>query len=223
MISKQECILLLLQRSLVNCSETIETISISNSARVSVSGKVCVKSGLLKHYAQRSAMQNHMSLHDFFHFKKNPCDSKLSKFVIPHYTGGQMHISYPINASYATTILNLYKPWRTKYQVCKENIKEYEDFVIGTEIPKYLEVSYIRSINNFTRRSGVSEPVAKEGNYDENMDEETAAFIDMVGSHERGKNEEEHCYNYDYGLNYDWTGNVDRNVSDFYFRLLPVL
>ena len=134
-----------------------------------------------------------------------------------------MHISYPINASYATTILNLHKPWRTKYQVCPQNIEEYSLFVNSSNIPKYLDVAHVRSINNCTRKAWVSEPVAKEGLYNRNMDEETSTFIDMVGTHQRVQTGEEECRRFDYGLNHKWSSTMHTNVSYLCSQMLPVL
>lgn len=215
MISKQECVVLLLQNSLVSCSDSIETVSISNSSRVSISGTMCHKSGILHRYSKRSSTQENMSFHEFFHFTKK--QRKLQKPVVPHYTGGQMNVTQPINVGYATSMLNLYKPWRVKYPICPDNIKEYLEFVHHKQIPKYLEIDFVRSLNRHLHSSHLVESVSKNSVYNRGTDKETQDFIDLMGLHDHESAIDPTANKYEFGLNYDWTTTIDEEVSQFDF------
>src|SRR5688572_12022804 len=68
-ISKQECMCQLAKLPLYLCSESFETVSISGEYRLCTSGEA--KSSFLSKYAKRDTDWSHMSLYQYFHFRKN--------------------------------------------------------------------------------------------------------------------------------------------------------
>ena len=74
-ISKQECMCHLAKLDLFLCSESIETVSISGEYRLCTSEEA--KSSFLTKYAKRDITKyDKMSLHQYFHFKKNTDSSR---------------------------------------------------------------------------------------------------------------------------------------------------
>ena len=129
MISKQECILMLLRRSMIDCSESIERVSISRSSRVKMSKSKSSGKGIVARYACRGEELRHYSLHRYFHHIENEVKNS-RKLVVPHYVGGIMEVSFPIKKGFATSMLQIYKPWRGKFDVREETAPNWKTFCI---------------------------------------------------------------------------------------------
>ena len=212
MISKQECICLLLGNSLVSCSEIIDTVSISRSSRITL--KKCTMSGanVLQKYAKRHAAFESYSLHSYFHYLENK-QKKLKKLVVPHYVGGNMNMTFPMRKEYATSMLQIYKPWREPIQISQENCTLFDSFVHSNSCPKYLSMLSIRSIRKYTSPDSVKEPVSSSVPRHLPTNPELQEYIDLMGKHSPNGVDHDCGYNYDLGLEYDWAKPVNTSVS----------
>lgn len=71
-ISKQECLVMLLELDFVLCSDRFDNISVGGKQLITKSEK-CAKSGtLVKSYGRRQKIEElNMSLHEYYHYKKD--------------------------------------------------------------------------------------------------------------------------------------------------------
>ena len=97
MIAKQEAMVHLGQLSLFECSESIETHSISGYYRLGSNGN---QAALLHRYAKRPSSYLHLSLHDFFFEEKTMPEKKLHTTfcwckILNLYIHQQRHMSEP--------------------------------------------------------------------------------------------------------------------------------
>jgi hypothetical protein len=89
---------------------------------------------MLGQYRRREEGLQDLSLHEYFHLKKNK--EKLrsnTKEIIPHFVGGSGQPVFPVSQSYARTVLLVYKPWSNKNPLPKEDcyIATFNDFLNG--------------------------------------------------------------------------------------------
>jgi hypothetical protein len=113
MISKQEATVQLDGLDLWTCSDSIETVSITPSYKVSTHLPYEGKGSIYSRYATRMKKKippnspsdyaerlRQMSLHEYFHFIRNYSRST-GKFIIPHYIGGKCIPTWPITYEFA--------------------------------------------------------------------------------------------------------------------------
>ena len=212
MISKQECVCLLLNRSLVGCSESIENISISKASRVTLQKSTESSSGHLQKYATRPPQFEEYSFHSYFHYLENE-KKKLNKRVVPHYVGGYMNMTFPMKKEYATSMFQIYKPWREPIEVSPANCEAFDAFIHSHHCPKHLRMSYIRSIRKYTNPESSRESVSSNHPHNQTTDNATQEFIDLMSKHDINGTGNECDYNFDFGVGHDWTQSVDPNVS----------
>ena len=110
MLSKQECMVLLANLQLFDCSETIETVSLAGSYRLSQSTYKSKAKNFLFDYAKRSDELNSYSFDDYFNYQKGK--SKTNQDIIPHYVGGSSIPIFSPTQEYPKSVLLLYKPWK---------------------------------------------------------------------------------------------------------------
>ena len=105
LISKQEACVLLGELDLCHCTETIASVSISNSQRLTVSGESRGKKSLIKQYASCAHSLSHMTLYDFYHHVENGGDKSKRSARIPHFVGINGTPTYPVTMDYAKHVL----------------------------------------------------------------------------------------------------------------------
>ena len=135
MISKQDCMVLLLNLKLTYCSDAFDEISLGTTAIVLHKS---AKKGYLSQYKNRDQVFKNMSLHEFYHMKHNQkipkkisnstkqnerieipenseqeelSQKRKDKYYIPIYTGACTAPVYPPTKEFAYSIALIYKPW----------------------------------------------------------------------------------------------------------------
>ena len=99
------------QLDLYNCSETIETHSLSGYRRLEETGSTnFAGTTLLAKYANRGISHKNLSLYEFFFATKAKPDIARKKYI-PHFVGASSTPVYPITESYALSMLILHRPW----------------------------------------------------------------------------------------------------------------
>ena len=139
-IPKQECMVELDKLPLVLCTETIESISLSGSYKLSSD----THQGLVSRYRKiAAAKQPETSLNDLF----NQENRNTSKTVIPHWIGGRGQPTYPVTKDYARMTLLVHRPWKasTPPRLSKEQwIQEFNQFLVDPECPQSVKIAYTR-------------------------------------------------------------------------------
>ena len=222
MISKQECILMLLNRSMVDCSESIETVSISRASKVQLAKSKSPSNSIVAQYARRpSAFRTH-SLHRYFHFLENEKKTP-KKRIVPHYVGGVLEVSFPRKKGFASSMLQIYKPWVVKFEVKEENCIAFDDFLRSSNCPQHLTMAYIRSVRRYTNPESRVDQIGKKQSGDGEMDSETEDFLRLTGLHQPDDTSGDISFSYDYGLEYDWSVEVKSEVSTMWTILTYVV
>ena len=140
MISKQEAMVQIGQLQLFDCSESIDTHSLSGYRKLhkDSNGKYS-GSTLLAKYANRAKRYETTSLYDYYFISKHGGASPDAK-SIPHFVGARSHPTYPITPQYARSTLMLHHHWRPPFPFSEETAKEdfqthFETFPMGVKIP----------------------------------------------------------------------------------------
>lgn len=145
LISKQEASVLLADLPLTTCSEYIETISISQSKRLSINSSTSSSvSKFISEYAKRAPQYKHLSLHEYYFVFREEIQHK--RPAIPHYVGVSGHPCFPVSEAYARQVLICYKPW-TVYpnkKDPKEWIEDFHQFINSSACPKSARLTYDR-------------------------------------------------------------------------------
>ena len=212
MISKQECILMLLNRSMVDCSESIETVSISRASKVKLTTSKSPSNSIVAQYARRPVAFHTYSLHRYFHHleneKKNP-----RKLVVPHYVGGVLEVTFPLKKGFASSMLQIYKPWMGRFEVNEENCVAFDNFLRSDSCPEHLTMAYVRSVRRYTNPESRVDQIGKKQSCNGEMDSETEDFLRLTGLHKPDDASGDCSFEYEYGLEYDWSVEVKPDVS----------
>jgi hypothetical protein len=203
-ISKQECMCLLIGLNLYECSETIETVSISGECRL---GDGHVNTTVLSKYARRDHSLRNLSMNEyFFHSKVNTNQKR----CIPHYVGGSCDPVFPATEGYARSVLIRYRPWMKIFRKKEDKslyVPEFHEFLERGECPDSVKVAYARVKARHEDGKTYVEPTATVVNDDFtcDADEETRVLVDavrnlpyFVGEHELDDDD------FDFGHGHDW-------------------
>lgn len=178
LISKQEVSLLLANGDLTVCSDTIETVSISDSSKVSLNsgGKACTQ--FLSMYARRPVQYEDLSLHQFYPVYR---DSHNKKSSVPHFTGINGQPVFPVTEEYARHVLIVYKPWRD-YPKSTSWKSEFKTFIHSAQCPPSCKLSYDRVVQRFYDGTTYAESKTNEQSYAGNtMTEEDKQTLILAG------------------------------------------
>jgi len=213
-ITKQEAMCELAKLPFVICSEAIENVSLSGCSKFKEANGNSMNT-MLGQYRRREEGLQDLSLHEYFHLKKNK--EKLrsnTKEIIPHFVGGSGQPVFPVSQSYARTVLLVYKPWSNKNPLPKEDcyIATFNDFLNDQKCPASVKIGYARAeIRAQNLRRGIQETISPdltESTTTENLqDEDVEAAYTLC--HSLGTSEEfldtlkpnDVCW----GENYDWS------------------
>lgn len=205
-ISKQECMVQLMNLNLVICTETIETVSISGSYRVQDGEqKTVLKKYLNKHYSQ-----NHLSLHKFFMATKNP-PGKVGKKIIPHYVGGQSQPRYPVTEGYARATFIIHRPWSKEvdaFDKSKSCIPDFKRFVEQSDCPAEVEIPYKRMLWRYLSCTEFREPTGKdmEQNPLDGVDDDIVDLLDIGATlYAPDDIDDFEQHHFEKGEDFDWT------------------
>jgi hypothetical protein len=206
-ISKQECMVLAAGLNLVECTDMIETVSLSGAYKIGK--KSAAMSTIVAQYANRDldGPEGTMSLDEFFRNRKR----FKTKTIIPHYVGGRSQPIYPVTEGYARSVLIIHKPWHgtdPRDDDEKSYIAEFEAFITSTKCPKTVSITYERVKNRYLEKTtnieSVAEPIVLRQVPQD--DPETRELLDIVASFQEGcsPHDDMSSYQYERGLNFDW-------------------
>ena len=129
-----------------------------------------------------------------------------------------MEISIPLTKEFASSMLQIYKPWKEKFVVCEDNCEDFEAFVHSDQCPEHLTMSYVRSMRRYTNPENRRDQIGKKSLSDAGMDSETEDFLTLTGMH-RPENSTDGSPHFDYGIQYDWSVERNNKVSPYKYVL----
>lgn len=148
-ISKQEATVLLADLDLFKCSETVESVSISNGKRLAAGDEdrnANPTKTFIQQYSKRPQYCELMTLHQYFHHVKNSDPSR--PLIIPNFVGLSGTPCYPVTSEYARHTLIVHRPWR-EYPKNREWIAEFNMFINSPEAPKSAKLTYQRVMQRY--------------------------------------------------------------------------
>lgn len=205
LISKQEASVMLADLPLTKCSEFIETVSISQSKKLSINAaSTASTSKFISVYAQRPQSYHHMSLHEYYSFYREEVQHKPP--AIPHYVGVCGHPCFPPSQAYARHVLICYKPW-TVYPNQPNWADDFHNFINSRSCPASARLTYDRVMQrHFEGTKFVdlkSSPVDHSGN-PISQEDQTALFLSGMGVKEAKDFDVDIINQIDRGDNYEW-------------------
>ena len=215
-ISKQESLVLLLGLPIAHCSDRFDTISTSTYSRIQKDNYV--GNTFVDKYKRRPSNLYHHSLHEFYHYTKSQSrGNKKSQWSIPHYTGGTSKAVYPPTREYARSVFFVHRPWVRNFSFFTTNWEShFAQFIGSNKCPTIASLSYHRALQRYIDNSAFVEPVTKETQLNEDLDEDTAAFLALTSMHndEWTTDPEANGIIFNYGEQHDWTSsNVTRSPN----------
>lgn len=184
LISKQEAVVLLGDLELFSCTDTIESVSISNSKtlRESTGDKNANRTFVQQYQGRPKSFHGH-SLYEYFHHVKNHSkkQSPNRKVVIPNFVGINGTPKFPVTESYARHVLIAYKPWTT-YPKSLKWIDEFNNFINTNQCPSSAKVSYFRVMRrHYDKTTGYEPKTATVEHGGNSITEEDADLITLMG------------------------------------------
>ena len=162
MISKQEAIVQGGGLKLFDCSERIETVSLSSSYRL-CRGEGYDSKTMLMQYAKRDDMYADYSLHEYFMFVKNFCRRTMDVVTIPHYVGGNSQPCYPPSEGYAKSVMLIHSPWKGKFEMDgRDFVSEFSTFLKSHKCPDIVRIPYERIKHRYLTKKTDMEPTMHE-------------------------------------------------------------
>lgn len=145
LISKQEAVVLLAELPLTLCTESIESVSISNSKRLRSREDRDTDKTFVTAYAKRAPHHESMNMSDYYHLHKNGTEST-GKYYIPNFVGVNGTPKFPVTEAYARHTLIVYKPWRDYPHYSSENIwkQQFDIFINSNSCPIAAKIPYER-------------------------------------------------------------------------------
>ena len=219
-ISKQECMVLLSDIPLVECSEIIQTVNIADSKRLSR-----YKSNtLMSRYAERHEEAENQSFAQYFHTNKNTQNK--DKLIIPHFVGLKYEPIYPPTYSYARCTLLINQPWRasTIPHLIPDShiIDEFYKFLKQDSCPLSVRASFQRVKKRFEDGRNYAECTTGDDQPIQEIppEEDDVNLLEIVNSLTESvdKNVDILGYSFDRGLTFDW-GKKQNIVSSINMRI----
>jgi hypothetical protein len=204
-ISKQEASVILGDLDMFTCSETIESVSISNSKLLRLNEqKSSSNNTILKKYINRPKQYDNISLYEYFHLTKKPTKSK--KDIVPHFVGISGTPKYPPTETYARHVLTVYKPWR-KYPKKCDWIPDFETFINSAQCPASARMHYERAMCRYYDHMTHYDPKSSDVDHTGNpISDDDAELIQLLGLKGTVHEDEDALLikQMDRGLEFDW-------------------
>ena len=221
-ITKPEAMCELGQLPMVICSESIETVSITGQTRCSID---TTTSTILSQYKNRPNTQERLSLHEFYHAKRNNHSMATAanhREFVPHYVGGRGQPVYPVtdtkqSISYARSEILKHMPWSQKNPMPNECdwVAIFKEFLQDPSCPAGVKLGFERAKLRYElRRKGIQEvfqPDTEHSNATDDLDDDeigdVIALSESLGytEDELDKMEEN---GFCIGRDYDWGRRV---------------
>ena len=213
-ISRQEAIFQLMGLSLCSCSEFIDTVSISGNVKLGTNK--ASKSTFLYKYSVREKIFHNLSLYDYFNVYNNQI-KKSTKIKIPHIVGGKIQSNDVNDLNYMRSILLVHMPWYQNFMIKTDTPDLQEKFIHFLHdkhnCPESVRLDYYRALR---AQQMFNEPVALKDDIDYDnfaykIDPNIEELVEIAGTFASNvTNFEQDQYNYDYGINYNWS---KRNIQ----------
>ena len=213
LISKQEAMVLLADLPLTSCSEGFETVSLTNSKRLSLhndkSNKQKEDKKFVTMYANRANRFQSLSLHEYFHLVKNTGhkDKRIgAKILIPSFVGVNGRPCYPVTEEYARHTIIVYKPWR-EFPKNLKWISEFNNFINSQSCPISARLPYEREMHrNFDNMAHYEATASKADHSNNELSDEDRELLELLGlrDQEYVERDEAVLKSMDYGKNHDW-------------------
>ena len=183
LISKQEAVVLLGELDLCYCTETIESVSISNSKRVTTNDSSRGSGTIVARYKKRKKELEMLSLYEFYHLTKNNGNKGAKNAKIPNFVGVNGTPKFPVTSDYAKNVLIIHKPWR-EYPDSNDWIGEFNRFINEPGCPLSAQLAYQRVYNRWVCKTQGYDPRAEVYDNSKNPMEYTdTELMDLVGLH----------------------------------------
>ena len=208
MISKQEAMVLAGQLKLIDCSETLSTISISGYYKLEENKP---SGTFLKTYSTRNIDFSKLSLHQYFHTIKNETTKPFHdncKFI-PHYVGAHSIPVYPPTQGYAKSIILVHTPWRKKFEDSVDFVQDFEELVEANHLPQFVLIPFLRMKARYDKKMLSCEPINNNDEllqpvFTDNLPEDLQEIVKFANSLPDNSKMELND-NFDYGIDYDWS------------------
>jgi hypothetical protein len=208
LISKQEAIVLLGELELVTCTETIDTVSISNTRVIRKKGGVSCKSkNFVDQYMNRLPEYVLLSMYKYFVHIRNYAKTDKQKHVIPHFLGISGRPAYPVTEDYAKFVMVVHNPWWDKFPTSHNWIADFNNFITSPFAPKEVLMEYNRVMQRHFSGTKFVQPVATDGNHSGNhIPEVVRELIELTGQAAKDIDEYDTqiLKNLDRGKEYKW-------------------
>ena len=218
LISKQEAMVLLGNLDLTLCSETIESVSISNSTSLRNSDEKCVDKTFITKYKKRPLSEENSSIHSYFHCIKN--DSSNKKVIIPNFVGVSGTPTFPVTETYARHVLIVYKP-RREYPKKMDWIFEFNNFINSKHCPDSARMGYERVMRRYYDKMMHYDPKSSQPDHSKNpVSDDDLDLIALLGLNtpENTDSEIALLHGLDLGTSFVW--DKPPKVSLSYIHLL---
>ena len=198
LISKQEAVCMTAELPFTACTETIETVPISNSTLLRYAGDEHENKKFIERYRIRPLKFKNMSLHLYFDLVKNRTGKeerstqnsleerkekrKRKKTIIPFFSGLGGYPSYPPTEAYARHCVIVHKPWRKDYPIGLDWMSEFEAFVLSDECPASLLMEYDRvKIRYYDQMTGYNPKASVVDHSGNAADDEAMDLMELCG------------------------------------------
>lgn len=204
-ISKQEASVLLADLDMFTCTETIESVSISNSQLLKLNDKQATNNTtFIKKYMDRPKQYNDLSLYQYYHLTK--CSTASKKDLVPHFVGISGTPKYPVTETYARHVLTVYRPWRKYPRKC-DWIKEFDVFINSAMCPTSARMHYDRAMcryfDHLTHYDPKATNVDHTGNPISSDDQDLIELLGLKGTPHEDE-DTRLIQQMDRGLDFDW-------------------
>ena len=207
-ISKQECLVLLLDLDLVKCSDTFELIGIGDKMALKITGNSKQKKRYsTETYSKRPQCDWKLSLHSHFHkTKAQYIKDKRARWIIPHYTGANIMPVYPPTKHYVKSMLKIHQPWIGNFAFSDKNWEhQFDNLINSKSCSSFLSSGFTRAMSRFLDSRCYIECTAKEGILNTDVDEYMQEFFALT-SRSMEIDEDEYCFAFEYGIqDFDWS------------------
>ena len=216
LISKQEAVVLLGQLDLTKCTETIESVSISNSKQLRKADSSSTTTTMIDKYIRRQSEDEHLSLYEFFHKIKNKGNLAKKGAIIPHFVGVCGTPKFPVTADYAKHQLIVHKPWR-EFPKSNDWIQDFNIFINHPSTPLSAKLTYQRVHARYLQGTQHYEPIAECYDNSTNPISMTdEQLLDLVGFNKTEGDEYDDSImrNMEKGIGFEWdkTAKVNTNL-----------
>jgi len=210
-ISKQECMVLLADMPLIECTEKFETVPLSLSRKLSLNKESSSdQKKFIQQHIDRPPCYENLSMHQFFHVVKNYDMTKKNArggyTIVPNFVGITGVPRFPVTEDYARHTLVVHCPWR-KYPTNLDWILEFNRFIKSPFCPLAATLPYERVMRrHYDNMTGYEPKTAKVDHSANPISDNDRDILEIVGLHDSEEPDEDTAMlkKIDYGKTHEW-------------------